>query len=209
MQQDSKPEDRAWTTAEAAFIVGERLEAFKKVVERSPVKPVVKRRGRSNIRVYAFRDLVFLYAYRDLQKDFTNDGRTRIYQELLRLPSNPPSKVEAGDFVFNFGRHLAAIKAKTKALDQYASQVDTSGGEPLIKGTSIEVYRIAALLEGGMSVKAVLKDYPSLKDSQVFAAQAWAVSHPKLGRPFPKHTAKAAMRDADLGALDELLGARE
>lgn len=209
MSQDAASEARSWTTAEAAFIVGEPLDVFKKVVERSPVRPTVARRGGASVRCFALRDLVFLRAYRDLQETFTNDGRARLYRELLKSPHQSPRKIEAGDFAFNFGRHLAVVEAEAKKLDQHASHIDASSGEALIKGTSIEAYRVAALLDGGMTVEEVLKDYPSLKEAQVLAARAWALSHPKQGRPFPKRSAKAAMRDVDLSALEEFLGPEE
>jgi uncharacterized protein (DUF433 family) len=199
----------AWTTAEAAFIVGEPLASFKKVVERSPVKPAIARRGRISVRCFALRDLVFLSAYRDLQKDFTNDGRTRIYDALLRLADPAPNRVEAGDIAFNFHRHLAVVEAKVRSLETYENQIDTARGEAVIKGTSIEVHRLAALFDGGMTAEEIEADYPSLNREQVLAALAWAVSHPKPGRPFPKRTAKAAMRDVDLSALDEFLGLNE
>ena len=73
----------------------------------------------------------------------------------------------------------------------------------LITGTQIEVHRIAALLDGGMTVEAVLRDYPSLSEHQVLAAKAYANANPNLGRPYPKQTAKAAMRAVDLTELDE------
>ncbi len=71
---------------------------------------------------------------------------------------------------------------------------------------STEVYRIAALLEGGMPVDAVLADYPSLTFDQVVAAKAYADAHPKPGRPYPPITAKQALRGAGLDAVDEVLG---
>lgn len=75
-------------------------------------------------------------------------------------------------------------------------------GTPLLKGTDIEVHRIAALLTAGVSVDSVLEDDPSLTADQVRSTEAYATAHPDSGRPYPKITAKAAMRAADLSALD-------
>ena len=42
-----------------------------------------------------------------------------------------------------------------------AEQVDhDEHGTPLLKGTAIEVHRIAALLNAGVSVDSVLEDHP-------------------------------------------------
>lgn len=79
-------------------------------------------------------------------------------------------------------------------------------GEALIAGTAIEVHRIAALLDGGATIDAVLNDYPSLAREQVGAARAYAEAHPKLGRPYPRKTVKRAMKEVGLDALDEVLG---
>ncbi len=78
-------------------------------------------------------------------------------------------------------------------------------GEALLKGTNAEVYRIAALLDGGMPVDAVLADYPSLAHEQVMTAKVYADAHPKPGCPYPPLTAKQALRGAGLDALDEAL----
>jgi uncharacterized protein (DUF433 family) len=85
-------------------------------------------------------------------------------------------------------------------LKQLAEQIDSSG---LIKGTDIEAHRIAALLDGGTSAEEVLRDYPSLKAKHILAAKTYAEANPKAGRPYPKLTAKAAMRAANLSALDD------
>jgi len=51
-------------------------------------------------------------------------------------------------------------------------------------------------MDGGMTVEMILADYPSLTERQVLAAKAFADAHPKPGRPYPKRTAKAALRGA-------------
>jgi uncharacterized protein (DUF433 family) len=78
-------------------------------------------------------------------------------------------------------------------------------GEVLLAGTDVEVHRIAALLEGGLSVDEVCEDYPSLDPEAVTVAKAYADAHPKPGRPYPRTTAKRALKGAGLEALDEVL----
>jgi len=83
------------------------------------------------------------------------------------------------------------------------SQIEVRpNGDVVLKGTTIEVYRIAALVEGGMSRQEILGDYPSLTADQVDLAEAYAKAHPNRGRSYPPLTAKAALRQADLSALD-------
>lgn len=75
-------------------------------------------------------------------------------------------------------------------------------GNAVLRGIGVEVHRIAALITAGVSVESVLQDYPSLTADQVAFCQVYATAHPNSERPYPGITAKAAMRAADLSALD-------
>jgi len=58
-----------------------------------------------------------------------------------------------------------------------------SGSEPLLLGTSVEIYRIVALLVHGSTVDQLLTDYPSLLRKHIETAQAYANIYPDMGRP--------------------------
>ena len=47
-------------------------------------------------------------------------------------------------------------------------------GTPVIKGTRVPVYDIAAAIDSGTAIDRILKSYPSLKDWQVELASAYA-----------------------------------
>jgi uncharacterized protein (DUF433 family) len=194
---------QTWTTAQAAFVLNEPLDTFKKVVERGPVKARVVRAGGMRVRAFALGDLVFLYAERELKTELTPKGRADLYEALTNLPAhNARPEVAFGHLKFEFARHLKAVEAKLKELAKLSAEIDASSGEALIKGSRIEAFRIAALLDGGMTVEDVLRDYPSLNERQVLAAKAYAEINPKVGRPYPQTTAKAAMRGSGLDAFD-------
>jgi uncharacterized protein (DUF433 family) len=200
----------ALTAAQAAFVLGEPLEYFKKVVDRGPVKARVVRRGRIRVRQFGLNDLVFLYVDREVKSDLTPKGRAELYQALIKIPHHGAKhEVAFGDFTFNYDRHLTIIEAKLSELHRLSDEIDASGGDAVIKGTKIEAHRIAALLDGGMTIEMVLSDYPSLNDHQVLAAKAYAKANPKPGRPYPKTTVKAAMRNADLNDLEAFLNPPE
>lgn len=82
-------------------------------------------------------------------------------------------------------------------------------GQAVLRGTHIEVHRITALLDGGMTVEEVCQDYPSLTREAVEAAREYAAVHPWSGLPFPGTTFKRAIRGMGLEALDEVLGPRD
>jgi uncharacterized protein (DUF433 family) len=184
-----------WTTAQAAYVLNESLDAFKKVIERGPIKSRVERVGGLRVRKFSLRDLVFLHAQRELKNELTPRGRARLYEALAKLPAHSTrSEVAFGEFRFEFGRHLKEVGSKLKMLEKLSNEIDPAGGAALIKGTRIEAFRIAALLDGGMTMEDVLRDYPTLSERQVLAAKAYAEINPKVGRPFPKRTVKSALR---------------
>ncbi|AYM14833.1 MULTISPECIES: DUF433 domain-containing protein [Hyphomicrobiales] len=192
------------TTAQAAFVVGAPLDIFKKVVERAPIKPQLVKRGGRSIRQFGQAELVFLHAYDELKLALTPKSQSEFYEALqTSLKRGLAKEVVFGKQRYDIGQHLVFVERKLKELEKLTDQVDLSGKEPVIRGTHIEAHRIAALLDAGATVEEVLRDYPSLKEQQVVAARVYAEAHPKAGRPYPKQTAKAAMRAADLSALDD------
>jgi uncharacterized protein (DUF433 family) len=56
-------------------------------------------------------------------------------------------------------------------------------GTPVIKGTRVPVYDIAAAVDAGTPKERILKSYPSLKDWQVELAPVYAKAVPPRGRP--------------------------
>lgn len=86
-------------------------------------------------------------------------------------------------------------RSRVEATEHLADLIDNSGPETLIKGTTIEAHRIAALTTG-MGIDEILYDYPSLVEEQVLAAKAYAEASPYNGLPYPTITAKKAMRSA-------------
>lgn len=193
------------TTAQAAFVVGAPLDIFKKVVERAPIKPQLVKRGGRSIRQFGQAELVFLHAYDELKLALTPKSQSEFYEALrtTSLKRSLAKEVVFGKQRYDIGQHLVFVERKLKELEKLTDQVDLSGKEPVIRGTHIEAHRIAALLNAGATVEEILRDYPSLKEQQVVAARVYAEANPKAGRPYPKQTAKAAMRAADLSALDD------
>jgi uncharacterized protein (DUF433 family) len=56
-------------------------------------------------------------------------------------------------------------------------------GTPVIKGTRVPVYDIAAAVDAGTPTDKILKSYPSLKDWQIELSQIYAKAVPPRGRP--------------------------
>jgi uncharacterized protein (DUF433 family) len=196
-----------FTAAEAAFVLREPVRAVKKALDEGPVEYVLMRKAGVPVRAIGWRDLFYLYAVRVLREELTPKARTEFYKALRR------TRVERGREV-NFGRLrikvadlVKQVERRTAKLAELVDKVEfRADGEPILKGSEIEIYRIAALLSGGMSIEDIRQDYPSLSRDAIETAKAYADAHPKPGRPYPRTTAKRALQGAGLEELDEVLG---
>ena len=71
---------------------------------------------------------------------------------------------------------------------------DRPDTDPIIRGTDIPVYVIAALARG-QTVAEIIEDYPGLAPEQIDAAVEYAKVYPKTGRPLPTRSFKRMMGD--------------
>ena len=193
-----------FTAAEAAFVLREPVRAVKKALDAGPVRPVLLRRAGAPVRAIEWRDLFYLYAVRALRDELTPKARTEFYEALQQAPIERGDEVRFGRFRISVSDLVKEVERRTTDLTALADKVEfRADGEPMLKGTSTEVYRIAALLEGGAPIEQVLEDYPSLSRNQVETAQAYAEAYPKAGRPYPRTSVKRALQGAGLEALDD------
>jgi uncharacterized protein (DUF433 family) len=197
-----------FTAAEAAFVLGEPVKTVKKALDAGPVRPVLlQRAGGAPVRAIGWSDLFYLFAVRALREELTPKARAEFYQALQRDPVKQGGEVRFGRFRIAVADLIEEVERRTAKLAGLADKVAfRDDGEAVLKGSDVEVYRIAALLSGGLSVDQVLADYPSLSRDAIEAARAYAEAHPKPGRPYPRVTAKRALQGAGLEALDEVLG---
>jgi uncharacterized protein (DUF433 family) len=77
--------------------------------------------------------------------------------------------------------------------------------EPTIPGTEIPLYRISALLDGGMTIQQVIEDFPSLTADQVVMASNHARQYPNFGKPYPQKSLKRLLRDSGFAQLERSL----
>jgi uncharacterized protein (DUF433 family) len=195
-----------FTATEAAFVLQEPVRAVKKALDEGPVRPVLLRKAGAPVRAIGWMDLFYLFAVRNLRSELTPKARLKLYEALQHTPVEQVREVRFGRLSVVLTDLVEEIERRTRRLSELAEKVEFRGdGEPLLRGTGIEAHRIAALLEGGMSVGQIKADYPSLSKEQILAAKAYAEAHPKPGRPYPRVTAKQAIRSAGFDALDEVL----
>ena len=78
---------------------------------------------------------------------------------------------------------------ETMPLAELESAVVTDpgimGGEPVLTGTRMPVFMVADMRRAGMSIEAILKEYPSLSPELVELAEAYVVTHAPLRQAQP------------------------
>lgn len=198
-----------FTAAEAAFVLREPVKSVKKALDHAPFEVKLVQRAGGAVRSVDWRDLLYLYVTRSLRDDLTPKARREIYPAFKRMRRDGIGKVELGRLSVSIADMQAEIEKRTQELANLATNVEIKADrDPLLRGTDIEVHRIAALLDGGMSVEQICEDFPSLTKDMVLIAAAYAAAHPKPGRPYPATTVKRALQGANLEALDEFMGER-
>lgn len=90
--------------------------------------------------------------------------------------------IDLTPFVERTAQSFADLEA---ARAMVSSSPDILGGMPVIKGTRIPVYDVAASIAAGHALDEILKAYPALDEGRVGLAQIYADANPLRGRPKP------------------------
>jgi uncharacterized protein (DUF433 family) len=70
-----------------------------------------------------------------------------------------------------------------KACAQVIADPEILSGTPVIKGTRVPVYDVAASVAAGIPMEEILSSYPSLNREQVELAALYAEAHPPREAP--------------------------
>jgi hypothetical protein len=194
-----------FTAAEAAFILREPVRAVKKALDRGPVRATLQPRSGTPVRVIAWVDLFYLFAVRALGEDLTPKARTDLYEALQRAQSACADEVRFGRFRIVVADLVDEVKKRVSELADLHDRVALAdNGKAVLDARGVEVHRIAALLRGGLSVDAVVEEYPFLSHDAVETARAYARAFPRPGRPYPRTTAARARREEGLELPEEV-----
>lgn len=194
------------TPREAAFVLDAPPKSITKLLDTYPEKGRVAKRGGVQVRQVTVPALLFILALKDAEEDLSPKGRKGLFDALKKsIEQSDVRTVHFGALKLDVLKYERDLEQR---LDRYQKLkesvvVSGAGAEPLIKGTNIGVYRISALLDGGMSEAEILRDYPSLKREHLESAKAYAAANPKHGRPYPKTTLKKSLRSLTFTFPDE------
>ncbi|MER9313261.1 DUF433 domain-containing protein [Mesorhizobium australicum] len=192
------------TLSEAGYVLERSPTAINKAVDTGVIRVQQRRIGKAVQRLVGPAELRFLLLAEQLEGDLTPAGRRRLYVAVRRLPDDA-HHLTLGQIVLDLARIDQNLRIRLQRLEQVRKKVDIDADrdEPLIRGTSIPVYMVAALAREE-TPEEILDDYPSLSRTQVDAAIEYAKAYPKRGRPYPGRSLKRALAAlADTGAFEE------
>jgi len=94
--------------------------------------------------------------------------------------------IEDGFLTVNLFSFLKSTNDRLSRLREARELVvmdeEVLGGTPIIKGTRVPVYDVAASMETGISMKRILSAYPGLDEKAVELAALYAEANPQRGR---------------------------
>lgn len=190
------------TTAEAAWLTDMPPKAINAAIDRGELPMPSRKRGSDRAaRRLGPAEVVYLVLRRDLSSVLSQTAKRELYDQLVELSSRRYLVSFAGagpqpDFEIALAGGVVRIEAKRacqqlakrwealrRAQELVVSDPEIRGGEPIIKGTRIPVYMIAALVDQGADVREILEDYPALNAAKIRSALAFARTQPRRGRP--------------------------
>ena len=158
-----------------AFVLREPIKLIKKALDDGPVQAKLVPKAGGTVRAVEWSDLLYLFAVRSLREELTPKARNEFYHALKQIPVEEAREVRFGRLSVAIGDLKAEVENRARELAELADKVEfRKDGEAVLKGSRVEIYRIAALLNGGMSPEEICEDYPSLSLDAVAVARAYA-----------------------------------
>lgn len=190
-----------WTPREAAFVSESDVKTVQRAVDGGVVgKQIRIMRGRKT-RVLGRPDLLFFGVLRGQEEILTSTGRHKLYEAVQQVRGG---KATFGAFEVDLQDVDRQLEQRLAELERIRSFVSESEcGDPVLKGTDIPVHLVAALAKS-MDVHEAIRAYPSLSQTTVETACAYATVYPKKGRPFPGSSLKRMLEE--LALPDEVFG---
>jgi uncharacterized protein (DUF433 family) len=176
-----KVEAELFTPAEAAVLSRLSLKAVNNAIDKKTVP--VQRSGRG--RLLDRPALVYLSLERRLARDTTPEFRRRLFAEIATAPKRRAVTLGALKVDLIEPRREVAERVKELRRAERLVTVDpeTMGGNPVFRGTRVQVHLIDEKLRLGESVERLREDYPRVTEEMLRLAPTYAAAHPLRGRP--------------------------
>lgn len=180
------------TTSEVAAVVDQPLHRIQKLIDGGVLPRTLTPSGR---RVLGAPDVLFVWILERVFADAPPGAELRAALR-ARLAEVARGTGAVDEDVLHVSPHLAVHGLRALADELQTRLVrlagahalvmrdpEILGGEPVIRGTRISVYLVAAMLEQGASAEELQADYPTLSRDQLELAALYAKASPRPGRP--------------------------
>jgi len=188
--------ERTFTPSEAAVVSGVPVQAVHKAIDGGPLHSARDCKPRE--RSLTETDLLYLGTTAIFDSNLvklTEQAKSRLRHALAsyHLSGKQPGKLVLFEGLeIDVRPVVARLRSNAALLDRAGKMVAINphirGGEPVIRGTRIGVYEVAAMANGASEeeIEEILAGYPTLKREHLDLARMYAAAHPRRGRP-PKH----------------------
>jgi uncharacterized protein (DUF433 family) len=177
------------TTSEAAVAAGVSIPQIHRIIDEK----ILPEHLYSTAQMRTFRtDACILIAfYFETAESLTAQARLRTIREAMAHCGSweqwRDCTVEDSFITIRFREIWKGVEERLRQLAKARQMViedpEILSGTPVIKGTRVPVYDIAAAIDAGTPIEKILKSYPSLKDWQVKLSPVYAKAVPPRGRP--------------------------
>jgi uncharacterized protein (DUF433 family) len=190
------------TLNEASYVVGQSSTAINRAVDRGIIRAKLQRRGKVQLRKIGSPELRFLAIAGEVERDLTPAARRKVYEAVRRLPADA-HLLSIGIMEFKLAEIDQRIAGRLQQLQDMKALVEEHpDADPVIRGTNVSAYVIAALAQGE-TVAEIIDDYPGLNAGQIEAATAYTKVYPRPGHPLPTRSFKKMLADmAESGVWD-------
>jgi uncharacterized protein (DUF433 family) len=176
------------TPTEAAIVSGVSIRDVHRVIdERILPEDFYDTR---EARFFKSSACVFIAFYFGAADRLTSDERQRTIALASLHSSDPKSStkiVQDGFLTIDLAPFWKGVDERLLRLNAARAQVSVDNeilnGTPVIKGTRVPVYDVAASISAGISMERILSAYPSLNQTQAELAALYADANPQRGRP--------------------------
>ena len=175
------------TPAEAAVIAGVSVRDVHRMIDEHilPDRLFIS----ADTRSFKRQACVFISFYFGSADRLTAEERQRTIALASKITDwAKAKKVVQDDFLtIDLASFAKRVEDRWKRLGEARAQVvvdpEILGGTPIIRGTRVPVYDVAASVVAGISMERILASYPSLNHEQVELAALYVEANPQRGRP--------------------------
>ena len=177
------------TTSEAAVAAGVSVPQINRIIDEKILPEDLY--STTQMRTFRTEACVLIAFYFETADSLTAQARLRTIRSAMAHCSSweqwRTCHIEDHSLTVHFGGIWKAVDERlrqlTKARQMVVEDREILSGTPVIKGTRIPVYDIAASFDSGTSAERILKSYPSLKAWQIELASLYTKAVPPRGRP--------------------------